>query len=318
MLKKTSSESVCVVGAAIMDIFGFPKGKLPLKDSTPGLLKMSPGGVGRNIAENLARLGLPVSLIAAFGDDAPSKQLASDAKKDGINIEKSLFVENHSAATYMAIMDEENDLVAGIAVLEILDKLGPAFLAQQKTFLNQVKTLVIETNIPEDSIEYLTREFKQAKLYVDAVSIPLSQRIRPLLDRFQVVKANLFEAEALLGHSISGKEEILNAAKTLVASGPESIFITLGKDGVAYCNQQENGFLKLPPLPAVNTTGAGDAFLAGLVLADQLNLSLRKGALLASICSRFALSSKRVVNPEISFEKVNELFEQFKPSHIPV
>ena len=74
---------IAVVGGANMDIGGFPDGRLRLEDSNPGRVHLSVGGVGRNIAENAARLGLDVSLISAIGGDPNGRMLLEDCRQKG-------------------------------------------------------------------------------------------------------------------------------------------------------------------------------------------------------------------------------------------
>ena len=60
---------VTVIGGSNMDIQGFPNNPLVMKDSNPGKVDISMGGVGRNIAENLSRLDVNTKLISAMGND---------------------------------------------------------------------------------------------------------------------------------------------------------------------------------------------------------------------------------------------------------
>ena len=112
---------ICVVGAVNVDITGFTKDKLILKDSNIGKMETSPGGVGRNIAENLQRLDFKVNLVSIFGDDPLSEYIKKSCIDKEIKIDNSFFLKDASAATFIAIVNEQNDLAVGIAAMDIYE-----------------------------------------------------------------------------------------------------------------------------------------------------------------------------------------------------
>ena len=83
---------IVVIGGVNMDIFGHPDAPLVQKDSNPGHVSLSAGGVARNIAHNLALLGEDVKFISAFGEDAHAAQLAEGCRRVGMDISNSLTV----------------------------------------------------------------------------------------------------------------------------------------------------------------------------------------------------------------------------------
>jgi len=101
---------VCVLGGSNIDISGFPNQKLILADSNPGQVKISLGGVGRNIADNLVHLGVPTKLISALGEDVYGKKLIDHANAINLDIRHSLILSNRSTSTYLAILDETGDM----------------------------------------------------------------------------------------------------------------------------------------------------------------------------------------------------------------
>ena len=103
------------VGAANIDLNGFPGQPLVMRDSNPGHIRTCPGGVARNIAENLARLGVPVALITALGNDTGGASLRASCRELGIRLDRSVEVPGHPSSTYMAIMDEEGDMALGLS-----------------------------------------------------------------------------------------------------------------------------------------------------------------------------------------------------------
>ena len=116
----TNSKSYAtVVGGVNVDIQGFPYQELIPADSNPGTVKISLGGVGRNIAENMARLGINVKLISAVGQDIYGKRIMDECKMNGVDLTESLYLEGGSTSTYLSILDETGDMALAIAHMEI-------------------------------------------------------------------------------------------------------------------------------------------------------------------------------------------------------
>jgi sugar/nucleoside kinase (ribokinase family) len=115
-MTKREKEYVCIVGGANIDIQGFPSSKLILHDSNPGKVKISLGGVGRNIAENLVRLGVGTRLISAVGNDIYGNRILDEARNLGLYMEETLIIEGQSTSTYLSILNEAGDMEVAITL----------------------------------------------------------------------------------------------------------------------------------------------------------------------------------------------------------
>lgn len=146
---------VTVVGGVNMDIGGWP-GEVPvMQDSNPGVVRMSLGGVGRNIAHNMALLGMDVRLLTVFGDDINAQKIAASCGELGIDISQSPIIPEGRTSTYLFITDEKGDMALAVSDMEIYKHLTPQLLAQRQTLLNASQAVVLDTNIPAESIEWL-------------------------------------------------------------------------------------------------------------------------------------------------------------------
>ena len=173
-----TKKHICIVGAAIMDLMGFTTYDIKIADSVPGTWEEAPGGVGRNIAENLVRLDIPTDLITVFGDDPFSKILIADALQSGIELNHCLHIEGGKAATFIAILDKDNDLHTGIAALKILEKLDVPFLRTQNKILKAADIVVADTNIPEATLRWLAENPGLPQVYLDLVSMKLAEKVK--------------------------------------------------------------------------------------------------------------------------------------------
>ena len=171
----TRSPYVTVVGGMNMDIGGWPSEELVAQDSNPGRVRMSPGGVGRNIAHNMSLMGLDVRLLTAFGDDVYAQKLAAVCGELGIDISQSPVIPGGHTSTYLFINDQQGDMQLAVSDMDIYRNLTPRVLAGRKQLLEGSQVVVIDTNLPAESIAWLADNC-HAPIFADPVSTFRSSR----------------------------------------------------------------------------------------------------------------------------------------------
>ncbi len=296
-------KKVFVLGASNADIIGYPHHKLIMNDANPGDMRISAGGVGLNIAHNLKLLGFDVHLASLFGDDPLSKFLIKNCQENGLNISTSLVVKNQTASSFIAILDHSNDLALGISAMEIYSEKNALKLIKVLPEKINAHYMILETNYPEKALNKIIQKYPRKKFVLDTVSGPKATRSKNILNKLYILKTNLSEALFL-----SGIEATTNNYKDLVRyfldKGVKKVFITLGKDGVVF-GEKDMIFHKKPiQAQIVNTIGAGDSFVAGLVLADSLSLDIEKMARFGMVAASITVQSKLAVNPELSYKNI--------------
>ncbi len=296
---------VTVVGGVNVDIGGRPEAALVARDSNPGAVHSSLGGVGRNIAHNMALLGLDVRLLTAFGDDLNAQKLAASCGELGIDISQSPVIPGGRTSTYLFINDERGDMALAVSDMEIYQHLTPQTLAQRHKLLDASQVVVIDTNIPEESIAWLA-ENCAAPLFADPVSTAKAVKLKPVLGKLHTLKPNRLEAELLSGVPITDEASLNKAADALLETGLRRVFISLGADGVFAADH--SGRVQLPCLPAelVNATGCGDAFMAAIAWAYLRGTDLADTARAGLASSSIAMESKETINPAMSEEALRE------------
>lgn len=171
---------VVVVGGVNLDIGGRPHGELVAADSNPGQVRMSLGGVGRNIAHNMALMGLDVRMLTAFGDDMNAQRIAASCGELGIDISQCLTVPGGATSTYLFITDGHGDMALAVSDMEIYEHVTPAFLAGRARLLQNAQLLVVDTNIPAQSIAWLAENIR-LPIFADPVSTAKAEKLRPVL-----------------------------------------------------------------------------------------------------------------------------------------
>ena len=292
-----------VVGAANIDIGGFPAGRLSMQDSTPGKVRLSAGGVGRNIACNLARLGVETRLLAPLGGDAFAGIVRDDCARAGVDTELCFSFPDEASSSYLFIADAGGDMQLAVNDMGICNRLTPEALTPRLDALNGMDAVVLDANLPAETLAFLA-EALHVPLIADAVSTAKAPRLLATLSRLAAVKPNAIEAETLTGIPVHGPDSAARAAVQLVEMGAKRAFITLGERGV--CCADAGGALFLPggAVRMVNATGAGDAFTAALAWALARGFSLRDCAVAGLAAAAIAVESMDTVSPEMSEEAV--------------
>ena len=189
---------VAVVGGVNMDIGAVSAGALVARDSNPGHVTTSLGGVGRNIAHNLCLLGQHTAMVTVMGDDDFGRRVQENAKDIGLDLSASAVLPDCRTGTYLYICGPDGDMALAVNDMAIYDRMTPDFLRQRLDFINGADLVVLETNLPEESIRWLCDNCK-APILADPVSTIKAEKLRPVLEKLAALKPNRLEAELLSG-----------------------------------------------------------------------------------------------------------------------
>lgn len=294
--------TVYVIGAVNMDISGTPVNELRAGDSNPGRITLSPGGVGRNIAENLRLLGRKVSLITIMGEDTYAGAIREHCLNAGIDLQYSFTDPLGRTSAYLCVNERNGDLSAAVSDMAICDELTPAKLEPLLPVLNHGSMVIADANLPEETLAWIAKNVT-VPIAADPVSVSKAPRLLPLLSRLTLIKPNVPEAELLTGMTIQGDINLRRAADALHRLGVKRVYISLGGRGVWADDTREGGML-IPCAPGtiVNTTGCGDAFVAAAADAYLNGLgtmdSARRALAASAICAEGPAAVSSRLSPE--------------------
>lgn len=302
---------IAVVGGVNVDVGGRSLSPLLVGDSNPGEIRTTLGGVGRNIAHNLALLGANVRLITALGDDDNAVRVEKSCRELGIDLSDAIRVPDAATSTYLFICGPDGDMVLALNDMSIYAHLTPEVLAPKLPVLNAAKLVLLDANIPQETIEFIAHRCT-APIFVDPVSASKVGKCASSLGYFHTIKPNRLEAELLSNIAITDDESLARAADVLLATGLKRVIISLGGDGVYAASGSER--LKLPALPTrtINTTGCGDAFMAAITLASLEGHSLTETAMFGLVAGALCAESRATINPELSLELLKAKLEELR------
>lgn len=298
-----------VIGGANMDIAGISFQDLLLKDSNPGRLNFSMGGVGRNIADNLSRLDVKTELLTLLGKDINGENIRMQCQDLGIGMNYSQILEDGSTSCYLSVLDETGDMVVAIADMGIYDRLDIAFIKERESIIRGSSLCIVDTNLPEETLRYIVENF-DIPVFLDPVSTAKSLKVKDFIGKFHTIKPNRIEAEKLLDMEIKNDVDLERAVLEFLKKGVKNVFISLGEDGIFYGDNFEFGKIEAKKqVDVVNTTGAGDAFMAGIAQAFLQNRDIHDAVRNGIAASLIAIVSEETINKNMSIELLDKYKE---------
>jgi pseudouridine kinase len=297
---------VLVIGSAGIDLVGRASTTLQTRTSNPGQLRLSHGGVARNVAENLARLGNEVILISAVGMDDQGQALLAHASEAGVNVEHTLQVPETTTGAYLAVLDSDGSLHLGLDDMQAIENISSGYLIEHEALFEAASVVFCDANLLPDSIDTtVSLAGKHGVLIAaDPTSASLATRFRPHLKRLWLLTPNEAEAEVLCPGEVPHADvsRALSAARHLVQDGVEMAVITMAEFGLGYAWAEGSGHV-----PAVRTeirdpTGAGDALSAALIFALINGVPVDEAARLGLAAAAHTLRTPGSVAADLSLE----------------
>jgi pseudouridine kinase len=299
LLKLHEKAKVAVYGGANLDIQAKSFSSFLAGDSNPGSLSISPGGVGRNIAENISRLGIGTELVSVFGTDALATTLTESLKAADIRYDRSIFLSGRHSSAYICLIDSDGALAGAVAAMELFDELTVEMMEESWKAGDEADLVVLDANLPQSVLVAALSRWPVKPVLFDPVSEAKAGRGQALLDGLGMIKPNLREAEILAGLrypdlSEGQIERAGRAARALVGLGVREAFVSVGALGLVYADAGVCGLVSPLDLPVVNVSGAGDAAAAGIVTGTLCGYDVEEKArvamVLASCCAASPLT----------------------------
>ncbi len=297
---------VIVIGGAGVDLIGRLEGELRLGTSNPADIRTSFGGVARNVAENLARLGQDVILVTAVGDDQSGEELMKQIRGAGVDTSYILKTDDHPTGSYLGIVDQSGVLQFALDDINATNAITPEYIRSLAGVIGEASLIVIDANLPEDTLRIIFSQARKARIPVcaDPTSTNLAGRLRPFLDRLRLITPNSSEAGILCEQSIEDNhpEEAIDAAKCLVGQGVDIVMITLAEFGVVYATSETRGYIQAIRTAIVDPTGAGDALHATVIYSLLNEIPLDDAVRLGVTAASLTLRQRGTVIEDLSLE----------------
>jgi pseudouridine kinase len=275
---------ICVIGGANADIIATSFGAFVPNDSNPGAVRLTAGGVGRNIAHNLAFLGDEVVFLTQFGGDAFGRFTAESCREAGMDISLCDVAPKGVRSCFLSINDCNGEMVGGVADMVAAEGITAEWLASKLSKVGDVDVYVADANITVDALAYLI-DHVDKPLYLDAVSGAKAPKIKEAVSRS--VKKHFFSLKC-------------NQLENVFLEDMERVdrrFVSLGADGLDVVEGKAKHHFAALPCHVVNATGAGDALMAGIIHAGP-KASVEEAARIGLLCAKNNIESPDTVNQQ--------------------
>lgn len=296
---------IAVIGGSNVDITGFTDGAFKPRDSNPGQVMVTVGGVARNIAENIARMGDNVRLLTLVGDDQNGKMILSETKAAGVDTGYILEEKDKSTGVYVSIHDETGDIKGAVSQMTIFDDMDESYPESVFKILDTAELIALDTNLSEKALKYITSKLHKTKIFADTVSATKAVRITDVLDRIFVLMLKKDEAVSLTGIEYNGIESIRQMGKWIHSKGCSNVFITMDEGGVYALNSSYEGIVSSQYNENYkDVNGTGEAFLATVMKESQITDDIRRWAESGLASSMVTFYGGKTINRELRYEQL--------------
>jgi pseudouridine kinase len=303
--------AVVVVGGANMDVKARSARTAVSATSNPGTGSMAAGGVGRNIAENLARLGTRTHLVAAIGSDGLGDQVLAATSGAGVHVEH-VRRSARATGTYTAVLDADGELVVAVADMAATDELSPEQVNAARDLLAAASLVVLDGNLSTATLGFALDLAMAAgvRVLLEPVSVPKAAALAHLVDADRplfAITPNRDELAALTDLPTSTDGQVQRAAQALHDRGVELVWVRLGDRGSLL--SAADGLTELSAVRAdvADVTGAGDAMLAAFCHALLTGSDPAGAAAYGHAAAALTVASPHTVRPDLTDRLVRSL-----------
>lgn len=296
------NKKIFCLGGATIDYKLKSISALERSTSNPITTFTTPGGVAHNVALNLAQLTDNIYLQCLVGNDSDGKQLLENAKSKGIDTSFSFILNDQKTSRYYSILDPTGEMYIALIDMEIYD-LAPHHLFMTSWEQWEKDTIIfVDTNLPAALLEQviLLCKKKQLTLCIDPVSKAKAKKLPTSLEGIFLLKPDQHEATILANMPITSIADSIKASGILLNKGIQNVVISLGQSGYVVANDSCQKYIPVTTVDSiVDVTGAGDAFMAGILYELQQDRDIVEGCKTGAAAAALTLKSPHTVTDNL-------------------
>lgn len=292
-----------VIGTIFVDIKGFSFADYDPAGRNLGDIKIVHGGVGRNVAENLANSNVPASFVGMLEESEICQGVERHLNETGVDISDTVRVPANGIGKWVVIIDEKGSMRGSISSMPDTGYLESYLKENGERIISGADNVIIEMDLNETIADLVVslclKHQKSVYAIVGNMSVILARRdLISKTDCFicnEIEASRFFNKEELKGYSPRGMLEFLPGAAGKAGIG--SMVVTMGKHGAVYYDGRDSGICKPYPAKVIDTSGAGDAFFSGTVMGLMRNEPLSEAVKLGSRLAAVTISSEETTYP---------------------
>ena len=306
------SKPVISIGAAFVDELFHAKEEMLIGTTNEAYVTKTAGGVSRNIAHQLALLGVPVQLITVFGNDSDGEWLRQICLNAGVMLDASI-IRKGPAGKYTGILNVDGSLFSAFLTNAANHLITPEHLELNRELLKTACFLLADANVSNETAEWLLAFSNESGIpfILEPVSVPPARKFKRVnLGGLHLITPNEDELPALCSEKAFFTQQQI---EELLSRGVENIWLHHGKHGSALYNKERSITLGAPLIDVVDCTGAGDASLAGFILGKTLGKDELDCLKLAHTLSAEILQVNGAIATHLDQETLLHLVSKYYP-----
>lgn len=305
---------VVAIGGANLDRKFHLKARAQAGTSNPASVTASVGGVARNVAENIGRMGHPVSLLTVAGNDSDWFQIEQETSGH-VDLSHAALLAEKTTGSYSAVLDPDGEMVVAMADMDVYEDLTPQYIDTHAPLLINAALAVVDLNCPKETVAHIKELTRRSgkELAIVPVSSPKMDRMPDDLEGVTWLICNRDEAEAYTGIQMEDESSWRKAVRLLLDKGAENAVVTAGAKGVMAGNA--DGIRHYPAISDVHVedvTGAGDAFVSGVLHGHLSGFGFDDKIRCGLVNAAKTLASGATVRTELSEEQLKTEMEELQ------
>lgn len=300
--------SIVVFGAVFVDIKGYPINQYIPRGRNAGRVEQTHGGVARNVAEDIANMELRPTFVSIVEDSAIGDEVIRKLNNHKVNT-KYISKKKDGNGTWLAIFDETGDVVASISRRPDLSEILHTLEVYGDEIFSEADSIALEIDMDSDIVSYIFKlaEKHNKKVFALVSNMSIALQRRDLIQKTNCFVCNIQEAaiyfsEEIEDYSIEELKEFLS--KNVKAANLNSMVVTLGDKGAIYASScGECGHVPANKVEVKDTTGAGDAFFAGITAGVTYGKTLEESCKIATRLASSVIATTEAVCPRFRPEE---------------
>ncbi|MFE4241390.1 carbohydrate kinase [Peribacillus butanolivorans] len=305
--------SILCIGGANTDRKARSNQEVRLYSSNPVKITEACGGIARNFAENLSRLGCSTTLMACVGDDKEGNWILNETKRQGVDVSQVWVLPTERTGTFTTLLDINGESIVSMADMNIYEKITTSMFEEKWSYIISSQAVFLDTNIPKECLSYLINRCRDENIpmYIDPVSTAKARKLPFRLDGVELLMPNREEAEILAEIKIESTKDCQLACEKIRQRGVQKVIITLGDQGVYYFSTEESGHLPPFKTDVVDVTGAGEAFSSCAIYGILNEESLFSACKLGLAGAALTIQTEESISSFLKPEKIHEIVKNF-------
>ena len=289
-------KKVLLIGSSAIDYIATSDRPLEYKVSNSGKLDIAYGGVTRNVAHNLAKLGNKVTVVTALGKGELSNLIKRHYKELGVNLIDA--PTKYPTSTYVAINDSNRDMEVAIFDNRAVKDVTPTYIKKIHKEIERHDFIFMDGNVSKETIEYIAKKYSHKKIFCDPIAPEFIYKFLGILDKLYLMKCNIYEARALVNQQKLQKEALV---KAIFKKGLRNVVVSNARNDVYYGldRKQINHYSVTQFKKIANTTGCGDALMSGIIDHLLLGKSFKEAISFGNKLANLTLMSYKANSDEL-------------------